>query len=57
MAFDDELVEVVGLGCVEWFEREVVEDQQVDSGQFAELAGHEAGDVSANGPAGQLGAG
>jgi len=34
---DDELVEVVGLGGVERLECEVVEDEQVDTGEFAEL--------------------
>ena len=37
VSFHDELVEVVGLGRVERFEREVVEDQQVDTGQPAEF--------------------
>ena len=35
--FDDQFVEVVGLGGVEGFEREVVEDEDVDAGEFADL--------------------
>ena len=35
--FDDELVEVVGLGGVEWPECEVVEDEDVDAGELADL--------------------
>ena len=35
VAFDDEFVEVTGLGRVERFESEVVEDQQVDGGDAA----------------------
>ena len=32
MAFDDDFVEVVGLGGVEWAEREVVDEEQVGAG-------------------------
>ena len=37
VSVDDEFVEVVGLGRVERLEREVVEDEQVDAGELAEL--------------------
>jgi integrase len=37
MPVDDELVEVVGLGRVERLECEVVEDEEVDAGELAEL--------------------
>ncbi len=37
MAFDDDLVEVVGLGGVEGPQGEVVDDEQVDAGEPSEL--------------------
>ena len=37
VAFDDELVDIRGVGGVESGEAEVVEDEQVDSGESAEL--------------------
>src|SRR6266567_2833687 len=37
VAFDAELVEVGGLGRIQGLEREVVEDQQLDSGEAAHL--------------------
>src|SRR5215510_8702748 len=37
VAFDAELVEVGGLGGVEWLEREVVQDEELDSGEAAHL--------------------
>lgn len=37
VTLDDDLVEVVGVGLVESAECEVVDDQQVDAQQFAEL--------------------
>lgn len=43
MPVDHELIEVVGLGHVEWFEREVVEDEQLDAGQLVEGTAHRCG--------------
>ena len=37
VAFDDELVEVVGLGGFQSVQREVVDDEQFDAVQFAHL--------------------
>ena len=37
VAFDDDLVEVVGLGGVQRPQREVVDDEQVDAGESSEL--------------------
>ena len=37
VAFDDELVEVGGLGGVEGLEREVVDDEQIDADEAAHL--------------------
>ena len=37
VAFDDELVDVGGVERVERLEREVVDDEQVDAEQFADL--------------------
>ncbi len=37
VAFDDEFVEVVGLGGVEGFEGEVVQDEDVDAGELADF--------------------
>lgn len=48
MAFDAELIEVGGLGRVEWLEGEVVQDGHVHGGQAAHL-GVEAV-VEAGGP-------
>jgi hypothetical protein len=39
VSFDDELVEVVGLGGVQGPKGEVVEDEQVDAGELAHLGG------------------
>ena len=38
MAFDDEFVEVAGLGRVEGFEREVVEDEHVYGGDAVQFS-------------------
>ena len=37
MSFDDELVKVVGFGWVEGSQGEVVEDEDVNAGEFADL--------------------
>ena len=37
MAFDDDLVEVVGLGRVQRPEGEVVDDEEVDAGESSEF--------------------
>jgi hypothetical protein len=37
VAFDAELVEVGGFGGVQWVEREVVQEQEFDSGEAAHL--------------------
>ena len=37
VAFDDELVEVAGLGGLQSVQREVVDDEQLDAVQFAHL--------------------
>ena len=37
VAFDDELVDIRGVECVEGLEGEVVDDEQIDAQQFAYL--------------------